>query len=70
MSDLRFQINSNNLDLCKILNSLGYSSDTAELSQQQFHQFLKLVNPIITKDEAKYIFDKTDEDKNGTISIK
>ncbi len=26
MSDMRFQINSHNLDLCKILQGLGYSN--------------------------------------------
>ena len=69
MSDLRFQINSNNLDLCKILASLGYSSDTTELNQHKFYQFLRVVNPKITKEESDYIFEKTDKDKNGFVSI-
>lgn len=52
MSDLRFQINSNNLDLYKILASLGYSDGKEELNKQQFYQFLKVVSPSITRQEA------------------
>ena len=45
MADLRFQINSQNLDLFRILTALGYKSGETELDQNNFYQFLKIVNP-------------------------
>lgn len=33
MSDMRFQINSHNLDLCKILQGLGYSNGKNQLDK-------------------------------------
>lgn len=45
MADLRFQINSQNLDLFRILTALGYKSGDTELDQDKFFQFLKIVNP-------------------------
>jgi len=42
MADLRFQINSQNLDLCKILASLGYKNGQAELCKNKFYKFLKI----------------------------
>lgn len=49
MSDLRFQVNANNIDICKILGSLGYEKGTAELDPKKFYQFLRIVQPDITK---------------------
>lgn len=69
MADLRFQINSQNLDLCKILASLGYKNGQAELCKNKFYKFLQIISPDITRDASDYIFNKTDYDKNGTISI-
>lgn len=69
MSDLRFQINSQNLDLCKILAGLGYVNGKCQLDKDKFYKFLRIINPDIAKDASDYIFLKTDFDKNGTISI-
>ena len=69
MSDLRFEINSHNLDLFKILTGLGYKSGEVELDRQHFYQFLQIVSPAITKQESDYIFTKTDLDGNETISL-
>ena len=37
MADLRFRINSQNLDLCKVLASLGYKNGEAELCKNKFY---------------------------------
>lgn len=69
MSDLRFEINSHNLDLLKILTGLGYKSGEVELDHDSFFEFLKIVSSTVTRRESDYIFAQTDLDGNGTISI-
>jgi Ca2+-binding EF-hand superfamily protein len=69
MSDLRYQINAHNIDLCKVLASLGYKSGKTELSKKKFFEFLKIISPSIVQETSDYIFSKVDIDKNGTISI-
>lgn len=60
MSDLRFQIHSQNLDLCRIMAGLGYKDANAEMDKAQYYQFLKIIYPTITRAESDYIFQKTD----------
>ena len=48
MTDLRFHINSNNLDLCIILAGLGYKGNE-EMDKEKFHEFLKIVSPSIKR---------------------
>ena len=48
MSDLRFHINSNNLDLCLILSGLGYTGEEM-LDKDKFYSFLKVVSPHIKR---------------------
>jgi hypothetical protein len=67
MSDLRFKINSQNLDLCKILASLGYKNGEAELCKNKFYELLQRISPNITKYASDYIFNKTDYNQNGYI---
>lgn len=69
MADLRFQINSQNLDLFRILTALGYKSGDTELDQDKFYQFLKIVNPELSREESNYIFGKADTDHSNGISI-
>ena len=69
MSDLRFHINSNNLDLCIILAGPGYKGEES-LHPEKFYEFLKIVSQSITREESNYIFKKVDEKGKGTISIK
>jgi hypothetical protein len=69
LADLRFTINSQNLNLCKILASLGYKNGEAELCKNKFYQFLQIISPNITKYASDYIFNKTDYNKNGFISL-
>ncbi len=69
MSSLRFQINSQNLDLINILAQLGYKNGQSELDKDRFFRFLQIINEDISRNQSDYIFNKTDFDKNGTISI-
>ena len=55
MSELRFQINSKNIDLSKLLNSMGYKPNQ-ELNFNEFSDFLKIIHPAITKEEVKFFF--------------
>jgi hypothetical protein len=49
MTELRFQINSKNIDLNKLLNNMGYKPNH-ELSFKEFSQFVKVIHPSIDKD--------------------
>lgn len=69
MSDLRFHINANNLDLCIILAGLGYKGEE-KLDKNKFHEFLKIVSPNIKRNESEYIFGQVDTEKKGFITIK
>ena len=48
MGELRFQINSNNIDLCKLIEGLGFDNKK-ELNYDEFSSFLKHIHPKITK---------------------
>ena len=69
MTDLRFHINSNNLDLCIILAGLGYKGNE-ELNRDKFHEFLKIISPSIKRNESEYVFSQVDSEKKGVITIK
>ena len=47
MSDIRFRINVENLDLRKLFDKLGFD-DKSVLTFKNFDQFIKIVNPSIT----------------------
>jgi len=49
MTNLRFEINSQNLDLSKILNQLGYRDYDNELNKDRFFQFLSFLSQDITR---------------------
>ena len=49
MTELRFQINSKNIDLNKLLNSMGINHEQ-ELTFTLFSDFLKYIHPGISKD--------------------
>lgn len=48
MSDLRFHINSHNLDLCLILSGMGYKGEE-ELSKDKFYELMKVIDPSIKR---------------------
>lgn len=68
MTELRFQINSKNIDLNKLLESMGMKNEK-ELNFAQFSDFLRYIHPNITKDEIKFFFEKMDTNEDGSISI-
>lgn len=69
MNKLRFYIAQKNLDLKKIIESLGYNDYQTEISFNQFFIFLQKAYPEITESQAKYVFRKTDKDNSKSISI-
>jgi Ca2+-binding EF-hand superfamily protein len=69
MNKLRFYISQKNLDLKKIMDSLGFIAGKKEISYQEFYHFFKEAYPDISNEEADYVFKKTDTDRSGAISI-
>jgi Ca2+-binding EF-hand superfamily protein len=68
MSELRFQINSKNIDLNKLLDSMGLKPNH-ELNFNEFSEFLKIIHPGIVKDEINFFFEKMDYNGDGRISL-
>jgi hypothetical protein len=50
MSDLRFKINEQNIDLKKLFDTLGFGKNH-ELSFKEFSRLLKSINPNIQSQE-------------------
>ena len=48
---------------------MGFTQQVNEINFQDFYQFLKVVYPEITTEEADYCFRKTDTDNSGSISV-
>jgi serine/threonine protein kinase len=69
MSRLRFRINSDNIDVRKLLSILGLQSEKDELNFKEFHRFLEYIYNDLTEEEVRYFFDRVDEDNSGTISV-
>lgn len=65
---MRISINSNNINLKKLIESLGFKNKT-ELSFEQFSQFIRHVHRDINKEEIKFFFESMDDDDSGSISI-
>lgn len=60
MSRLRFRINSDNIDVRKLLTILGLQNEKDELNFKEFNQFLEYIYPDLTEEEVRYFFDKVD----------
>ena len=69
MNKLRFYISQKNLDMKKIMDSVGFTSGKQEGSYQDFFQFFRNVYPQITNEDTDYLFKKTDTDNSGSISV-
>jgi Ca2+-binding EF-hand superfamily protein len=69
MNKLRFYISQKNLDLKKVMDSLGFGANKKEISYLEFYRFFKEVYPDISNEEADYVFKKTDTDRSGAISV-
>lgn len=67
MAQLRFHINSKNLNLSHLLTSMGIKPGH-ELNFNEFSDFLKYINQDISKDEIKFFFEKMDSNADGSIS--
>lgn len=48
MGELRFQINSKNIDLDRLIDGLGFKNNK-ELNYEEFSEFLRHIHPKITK---------------------
>jgi Ca2+-binding EF-hand superfamily protein len=69
MNKLRFYISGKNLDLKKVMDSMGFSNAKQEISYQEFYHFFLNVYPEITNEETDCVFKKTDSDHSGAISV-
>ena len=69
MNKLRFYVSHKNLDMKKIMDSLGFGHSKDEVTYQDFYHFFLRVYPEITNEEADYVFRKTDTDNSSTISL-
>lgn len=69
LNKLRFYISRNNLDLQMVMDSMGFTQQVSEISFQDFRQFLQVVYPEITTEEAAYCFKTTDTDNSSSISV-
>lgn len=69
MSELRFHITAQNLDILKILTALGHSKNTKPLNEEDFIEFLQIINSKITPQQSNYIFKQTDLNGDGYVSI-
>ena len=68
MGDLRFKVNSQNIDIKKVWKSLGFQKDS-ELNFKKFQTFLDAINPNMNKAEQSYFFEKMDAKGYGTLSM-
>lgn len=68
MGELRFEINSKNIDLDRLLDGLGFKHNQ-ELNFEEFSEFLRHIHPKITKNEVKFFFEKMDANADGSISM-
>ena len=69
MGRLRFTINSDNIDVRRLLSKLGLENEKDELNFKEFNRFLEFIYPDLTEEEVRFFFDKVDEDSSGTISV-
>ena len=69
MTKLRYYFHLNKQGLQAYLNKYGFRDTEEELSFENYFQFLRVANPNTTYNEAVYIFNKTDIDGNGAISL-
>lgn len=66
MSKIRYQINSQNLQLEKLIEKHGFSKD---MDFQSFQKFMKTIDEDLTVEEVRYMFEKLDRDDSNTISL-
>lgn len=69
MTDIRFKINTENIDLRKLIRQMGFD-DRTELMFKNFDDFIRVVNPSITSEEVIYFFEKLDINDDGKVPIK
>lgn len=69
MTDIRFQVNSQNIHLKKLWENKGYG-EGKELNEVEFKDFLKCIIPNIDNGEEHYFFSKMDINKDGSVSLK
>jgi len=68
MSDLRFKIHEQNIDLKKLFSLMGFSTNQ-DLNYKDFSKLLKNINPSIQSEELVYFFERMDKNSDGTVSL-
>ena len=69
MTKLRQYFNLNKYSLEEFLDKYGFKDRQEGLSFPRYFDFLRAVYPEISEEEAVYIFNITDIDSSGTISV-
>lgn len=68
MGQIRFRINSQNIDLERLFERHGYQRNT-ELNFELFEAFLKTIDATLTSEEERYMFEKLDTNDSDSISL-
>lgn len=55
MSELRFQVNSKNIDLTRLLENLGFQG-AIQLEYKHFERFIRHIHPDLTRPEIRFFF--------------
>lgn len=68
MSDLRFKVNSENINLDLLWKNLGFEEKSV-INFGEFQNFLETINLRMIKWEQRYFFEKLDPQGKGSISL-
>lgn len=68
MGELRFEVNSHNIDLNKLIEKLGFHNKK-QLNFEEFTHFCHTIHPKITKSQIKFFCQKMDTDGDGKVSM-
>lgn len=68
MGQIRYEINSKNIALDKLMAMYGFSG-IKDLDFKVFDKVIRTIDPNLTAEEIRYIFEKLDLDGDNTISL-
>ena len=69
MNDLRFIVNSQNLDIKNLMSMVGLK-ESENMDENAFKKFLITINPQVSEEEYKFCFSRLDKNGDGAVSIK
>jgi serine/threonine protein kinase len=68
MAQLRYEINSNNIDLDRLIEMYGFGR-LRDLDFKAFDRLMRAIDPDLTIEEVRFIFEKLDQDDSNTVSL-